>query len=133
MNDCKKCIHFKVCQKAEKIENYKLNGECSEFLDADRVIVLPCKMGDKVYVIPSETNFRLNVLKGFEHLNKVYEQTVDEIRIYESGDYLLFTCDKLQCVHSKMYKENWFLSREDAEQALSKLQASYEQVKGGAE
>ena len=29
-------------------------------------VVLPCKIGDDVYIIPSKTNFKLNVLAGLE-------------------------------------------------------------------
>ena len=31
MTECNKCFHFKVCKKAENVENYKLQGECGEF------------------------------------------------------------------------------------------------------
>lgn len=30
------------------------------------VIVLPVKIGDTIYVVPSETNYRLNIAKGKE-------------------------------------------------------------------
>ena len=93
--------------------------ECKCFnVPAENVIVPPCKVGDKVYKIPSETNYRLNIVNGFEQNNRVYEQTVCEVRIFANNKYLLSTCDYLQSVHSDFYKENWFLTKEEAEKAL---------------
>ena len=36
MDNCNKCIHFKICEKAKHVENYKLNGECSDFMELVR-------------------------------------------------------------------------------------------------
>ncbi len=84
------------------------------------VIVPPCKFGDTVYVIPSETNRKLNAMKGFGHLNRVYEQKISKIEIFANNKYLLTTCDGLQSVHCDLYKETWFLTQEEAERALRK-------------
>ena len=92
----------------------------ADYLLANGVIVPPCKFGDTVYVIPSETNRRLNVIKGFEHLNRVYEQKISKIEIFANNKYLLTTCNGLQSVHCDLYKETWFLTKEEAERALRK-------------
>lgn len=33
MSDCNKCIHFKLCEKAKHVENYRIKSECSDFMD----------------------------------------------------------------------------------------------------
>ena len=83
-----------------------------------RMVELPCKAGDTIYVIPSETNFRLNILCNREENNKVYKQVVSEINFYENNEYLLTTCDGLYSVHSRLFNENWFLIYAEAEKAL---------------
>ena len=130
MTDCKKCIHFKVCKKAEKIENYKLKGECSEFLDSDRVIVPPCKVGDKVFYINEVCD---------ENANEYFDISVGEVVSFSiQKEGLWAYCryeDGLTYWHIVVdeFGKEVFFTKEEAEQALSKLQASYEQVKEGAE
>lgn len=93
-------------------------GIYADNLLANGIIVPPCKFNDTVYVIPSKTNRELNIINGFAHLNRVYEQKISEVRIYANNKYLLTTCEGLQSVHCDFYKETWFLTREEAEQAL---------------
>lgn len=90
----------------------------ADYLIANGVIVPPAKFGDTIYVIPSKTNRDLNIINGFSHLNRVYEQKISKIEIYANNKYLLTTCDGLQSVHCDLYQETWFLTREEAEQAL---------------
>lgn len=90
----------------------------ADYLLENGVIVPPCKFGDTVYVIPSKTNRDLNIINGFAHLNRVYEQKISKIEIFADNKYLLTTCDGLQSVHCDLYKETWFLSREEAEAKL---------------
>lgn len=85
---------------------------------AGRLVVLPCKVGDTVYVIPSKANYALNILSRHPENNRVYEQTVREIRTYNGSVFLLVTCDGTQSVHSKFFGETWFLTREEADAAL---------------
>ena len=97
--------------------------ELADYLLENGVIVPPCKVGDVVYVIPSKANRGINVINGFAHLNRVYEQKISKVEIFANNKYMLSTCDGLQSVHCDLYKETWFLTKEEAEQAL----------KGGAE
>lgn len=94
------------------------NDFLADYLLENGVIVPPCKFGDTVYVIPSKTNRGLNIINGFAHLNRVYEQKISKIEIFADNKYLLTTCDGLQSVHCDLYKETWFLSREEAEAKL---------------
>lgn len=82
-----------------------------------RLVVLPCKVGDCVYVIPSKENYDLNELYHPEN-NRVYEQTVSGIRSYREGVYLMETCNGFCCVGGGNYGKTWFLTKKEAETAL---------------
>lgn len=95
------------------------------------VIVPPCKVGDVVYkpIITDDT-----------HEPAIWDITITQISI-ETGK-LLNECYAIGTICKSKSGESFdfsdigktvFLAKEEAEQALSKLQASYEQVKGGAE
>ena len=91
-----------------------------ELVEADkeeRCVVLPCKVGDTIYKIPSKVNFELNVLTNHSENNRVYEQIVNKAEIYDNA-YLLVTCDGMDSVFSAFFENSWFLTREAAEAAL---------------
>ena len=90
----------------------------ADYLLDNGVIVPPCKVGDTVFAIPSEVNCKLNIMHNMHHNNRIYEQVVDHITIWQS-DYMLYTCDGLCAVRSKAYKDTWFTTREEAEKALA--------------
>ncbi len=82
---------------------------------------LPCKIGDTVYVVPSAVNYKLNLIDELGENNRVYEQTVSRIEMFEQG-YGLTTCDGANLLLSKFYGETWFLTREEAEKKLKELE-----------
>lgn len=82
---------------------------------------VPCKIGDTIYVIPSEVNYRLNILSGHEENNRVHEQVVNRIEIGRYG-YFLSTCDGMASAVEESYKATWFLTKEEAEAALKCLE-----------
>ena len=84
-------------------------------------IKLPCKVGDTVYVVPSETNFCLNAMFGHKEDNRIYEQIIESINFYKAGVYTAVTCDGLYTNHSEFFNENWFLTKELAENRLKEL------------
>ena len=92
---------------------------------ADKLMELPCAVGDTVYVIPSEVNYKLNIINGFDENNRVYEQVVSRIEISKSG-YLLVTCDGMRSVVDKFYKKTWFIKEAEAEAALKELEGRME-------
>lgn len=111
---CDKCnFADKICEKLGQLEDLEEQG---------KLLKLPCKIGDTIYVIPSETNYRLNVINRHEENNRVYEQTVGNIEICERG-YLINTCDGMRSVLEEFYKITWFLTQKEAEAALK----NYEQ------
>jgi hypothetical protein len=85
-----------------------------------RLMVMPCKVGDTIYAIPSKVNRELNVINRHPENNRVYTQTVQNISFFTDGVYLLKCCDGLQMHHSQFFRETWFLSQEEAESALAK-------------
>lgn len=97
----------------------KAKAECiADYLLANGVILLPCKVGETIYVIPSETNYRLNKLGGFECNNRVYEQKVSGVCVYSNNSYLIKTCNGLCSALSEVYNKDWFLAYKEAEKAL---------------
>lgn len=90
------------------------------------LLELPCKIGDDVFFIPSKPNFYLNILHRQEAFNRVYHQKIARIHIAEEHWYLEgnlnleYGIDRLFV--DKEYKEVWFLTREEAEQALANMQ-----------
>lgn len=87
---------------------------------------LPVKIGDDIYKIPSKANYDLNVLNGYKANNRVYHQKAYSIVFSQSGWFV--QCDKdsihapnVICVDVE-YGKTWFLTREEAEKKLEKLQ-----------
>ena len=102
---------------------HKLVSELKEYRDLEeqgKLLKLPCKIGDKIFVIPSKTNYRLNIVNGHKESNQVYEQIVNRIEISEHG-YWLSTCDGMAGVSGRSFKETWFLTGEEAEAALAEV------------
>lgn len=87
---------------------------------------VPCKIGADVYIVPSEVNFRMNILARHPENNKVYHQKVSLITFTEKGWYI--ECDKDReygtgrILLEKMYRETWFLSQEEAEAKLKEME-----------
>ena len=93
-------------------------------------VVLPCNIGDDVYIIPSKVNFELNVLSGLEKNNRVYHQKVAEIVFTQDCWYARGNADKEfgtgRVLPDVFYKKTWFLTEEEAESALAKMDGGNE-------
>ena len=100
---------------------YKRLAELENKIEDGLLIELPCKIGDTIYVVPSEVNFRLNKLFHGGELNHVYKQPVSSISVYPH-DIVIHTCDDVEMVCMKMYGESWFLTEEDAKKRLEELE-----------
>ena len=96
-------------------------AEYEDLAEQGRLMELPCRVGDTIYVIPSKTNYRLNIVNRQEKDNRIYEQVVDEVRFYPGG-YQLQTSHGFGVAGETFYKETWFLTREEAEQKLKELE-----------
>lgn len=117
LNDFEKSQTHKLLKELSKYQKYQ-NLEEQGLLRR-----LPCKPGDKIYVIPSEVNFKLNIINGYEENNRVYKQEVNEIRFYPSGEYLLTTCEGLRSALQQLFGITWFLTEQEAQVALEKMKA----------
>ena len=93
-------------------------------------VVLPCNIGDDVYIIPSKANFDLNILSRLEKNNRVYHQKVAEIVFTQDCWYARGNADKEygtgRVLLDIFYKKTWFLTQEEAEAALAKMDGGNE-------
>lgn len=91
---------------------------------------LPCGIGTDIYYIPSEENFRLNLLDGHGEENRVFHQTVDRITFRKNGWYM--ECDSDleygtgRILLDTSYGVTWFLTSEEAEAKLKEMEGSHE-------
>lgn len=104
----------------------------------EKAIVVPVKLGDTIYVIPSETNYRLNVVNRREDRNKVYKYLVDEIRYNKCGFSIVSYIDSVPfyfnekipknlCANfdtEKFYGETWFTTEQEAQAKLKEIQGN---------
>lgn len=87
---------------------------------------LLCGIGTDIYYIPSEKNFRLNLLDGHEEENRVFHQTVDRITFRKNGWYM--ECDSDleygtgRILLDTSYGVTWFLTSEEAEAKLKEME-----------
>lgn len=103
----------------ETLKKYEdLEGE-------SRLLKLPCKIGDDVYYVPSEVNYKLNILNRHSENNKVYRQKVEDFVLTRHGWYL--QCDqdaKYGTGHiltDVSFCKTWFLAKSEAEAKLKEL------------
>lgn len=100
-----------------------------EYEDAEEqglLLRLPCGIGTDIYYIPSEKNFRLNLLDGHVEENRVFHQTVDRITFKKNGWYM--ECDSDleygtgRILLDTSYGVTWFLTSEEAEAKLKEME-----------
>lgn len=132
------CRYEECCTTEDICPNLQLdNCEClkealkrlAEYQNAEDeglMKILPVAIGSDVYFIPSKVNYDLNVLSKHEENNRVYHQKVAKITFTERGWYLELDKNLEYGVDhifvDKFYKETWFTSSEEAEQALADMQ-----------
>ncbi len=116
MNRCEKCIYKKMCKKWAEIYVSRtgnivgFNG-CEHFTEADKIITLPCKVGDMVWHIKS-----LRDGTGKETRAVSDGERVKQISINNHGMFLVVDyCQMLDC---EDFGKTVFLTREEAEKAL---------------
>ena len=91
---CKDCIHSTVCKSKMFMNN------CFLFKDRSKFIELPCKLGDYVYYFDTKGN--------------IYSQTIFQFIYGETG----LKCDSNVMFDSELIGKRFFLTKEQAEQAL---------------
>lgn len=107
------------------IESYE---ELKKYEDAEEqgiLLRMPCKPGDDVYIIPSKTNYDLNVLHKCEGYNRVYHQKAHRVTVADG--HWSIECDKDneygtgRILTDISYKKTWFLNEPEAEKALAEM------------
>ena len=122
---CENCIHKKPCGEYQQkflshLKNLKVT-ECPYYKEKDKVIDLPCKVGDTVYYFSQDYD---TILPYFvENLNIAYLGEKDENYVYtfeanctrenELLDSIDFEPDDIG--------KTIFLTKEEAEKALKEL------------
>lgn len=98
MADCKKCIHYDICIFTEK------DADCMHFKDKEKVVDLPCKVGQTVYCI------------RYDKARKPFVKPLGILSItaYGKGYFTIFTTKE----------DTWgitaFATAEEAEKALQR-------------
>ena len=92
------------------------------------LVRLPCKVGDDVYIIPSPTVYRLNIINGYEKLNKICHQHVGTI-VITAGHWYATSREEYGVYNEKVLNDiafgtTWFLTREEAEKKLEEMKAN---------
>lgn len=103
------------------LETYNRLTELEDKIEAGTLVELPCKVGDKVYVIPSYTNVKLNLVcekcgMDTNILNKVVSWYIDHITFYENDYTISNEYDVLG--RGESFGETWFFTYEEAEAKL---------------
>lgn len=117
---CENCIHKKPCGEYQQkflshLKNLKVT-ECPYYKEKDKVIELPCKVGDTVWFIKSCFTYAKSPMSGmvcmFKSFSKVGTITYGVIMDGSNINRSFTTYDIGKTV---------FLSREEAEKALKEL------------
>lgn len=113
MVTCKDCIHYDVCDIWRREEGMDAkfyaeteDGKCEHFADKSRFVELPCKIGDKVYLISSSRGKKV-----------ISPREVEGVGYFGNQEWLITTTEDW---------EGWwlgktvFLAREEAEAELNR-------------
>lgn len=109
-------------QLAEWLEELKSYKDLEE---QGLLVRLPCKVGDDVYIIPSPSVYGLNIINGYENLNRVYHQHIRSITFADSCWYAIsreeYDIYSEKVLNDIAYGITWFTDREEAEKKLEEL------------
>lgn len=103
-------------------------GKYEDLEEQGRLLKLPCKIGDDVYYVPSEVNYKLNILNRHSENNKVYRQKVEDFVLTRHGWYL--ECDQDvkygtgYILTDVSFCKTWFLTKTEAEAKLKELRGN---------
>lgn len=105
-----------------------MQKELREYKKAEEqglLVRTPCKVGDDVYIIPSPSVYGLNIINGYENLNRVYHQHIGSITFADSHWYAT-SREEYKVYSEKVLNDiafgiTWFTDREEAEKKLKEL------------
>lgn len=110
---CKECMHYDICLIRDELSDDESKVvsvlECERFKDRSRFVELPCKVGDKVYVVEE--------IAGEA---KIIQDVVETIGIgYYADGINIYQFDGIKTDgYFSDFGKTVFLTREEAEQAL---------------
>lgn len=86
---------------------------------------LPCKVGDDIYVIPSQSVYGMNIVNGFEKFNRVYHQHIGSITFFDNRWYATsreeYGIYNEKVLNDIAYGITWFTDHEKAEKKLEEM------------
>ena len=123
------CCGWKGCLDSEcelLSEACKKLAEYEQLEEQDLLVRLPCKVGDDIYVIPSQSIYGINIVNGFEKLNRVYHQHIGSITFFDSHWYATsreeYGIYNEKVLNDIAYGITWFTDYEEAEKKLEEMQ-----------
>lgn len=114
---CENCIHKGICSSYElyeEIEYRPIIDNCSHFQDKDKVIELPCKVGDTVYEVQEDRTIQKWFVYGIIKYDG-QEWTLKAKNNKNKWKYI----DKTFAF--RIFGKTVFLTKEEAEKALKEL------------
>lgn len=119
---CEDCIHYGVCLFHLTNEEYK---KCVHFKPKTRYIVLPCAVGDTVYVL--EPCVCYNNYSEYEHCNHRRTKATKWLKMVRLPSKHHTRCMKLfirpfKLEHINKLGKTVFLTKEEAEKTLENKQ-----------
>lgn len=111
-----------------RILTYEETDKWQEYKNLEEqglLVRLPCKVGDDVYIIPSPTVYRLNIINGYKKLNKICHQHVGTI-VITAGHWYATSREEYGVYNEKVLNDiafgtTWFLTREEAAKKLEEM------------
>ena len=119
--NCIKCAeeHMQLVKWLEELKSYK------EAEEHGLLVRLPCKVGDDVYIIPGQFIYGINIINGFEKLNRVYHQHIRSITFFDSRWYAIrreeYDIYNEKVLNDIAYGITWFTDYEEAEKKLEEM------------
>lgn len=109
-------------------DNFKAIEKLADYEDLEEqglLVRLPCKVGDDVYIIPSPSVYRLNIINGYEKHNKIHHQHVGTI-VITAGHWYATSREEYGVYNEKVlndiaYGITWFTDYEEAEKKLEEM------------
>ena len=100
------------------LEAYFKLKDYEELAGQSLLVRLSCKPGDDVYIIPSPSVYGLNIINGYENLNRVYHQHVGSITFADSHWYAT-SREEYKVYSEKVLNDiafgiTWFTDREES-------------------
>jgi len=108
MANCVDCVHAEVCEEYGEVFSLIKGGKCSLFKDHSRFVELPCKVGERLYVL-------------FPKGRAIVEYVVIAFWIEETGTIIRAVDTRFFTTTIFFIKDigtKAFLTKKEAEQAL---------------